>query len=165
MPLIDALTLVGQIQSCIEPQAGQSLVSEFLSLEQRFILRDWEPASLDGGQFAEILARILYHQDSGNWNPTKDVESCLKYLEDVENQIKHHILQPRKVAIHFCRALRVIYKFRSDRGSVHISPLFTANGIDARIISECVRWCFSEFLRMYWNGDREQVAKVIREIS
>ena len=29
---------------------------------------------------------------------------------------------------------------------------------------EMVRWCFAEILRIFWNGDREQVAKAIREL-
>jgi hypothetical protein len=45
---------------------------EFISAERRFIQRDWGPAELDGGQFCEILARTLYHQDSGNLNHTKN---------------------------------------------------------------------------------------------
>lgn len=164
MPLVDANTLSSQIKASVDRSLAEALILEFLSLERRFILRDWEPAELDGGQFVEILARILYHQDSGNLNLHKQVDDCLSYLEDPNNS-NSHLIQPRKVAIHLCRVLRAIYKFRSDRGAVHISPLFTANGVDARLISEAVRWGFSEFLRLYWNGDRELVAKIIREIS
>ncbi len=140
----------------------EALVTEFISLEKRYILRDWEPAELDGGQFTEVLARILYHQDSGTLNLTKEVGECLTYLEADSNP---HRIQPRKHTLHFARVLRAIYKFRSDRGAVHISPIFSANQMDARYIADSVRWAFSELLRLYWNGDRDLVAKAIRELS
>jgi len=36
--------------------------------------------------------------------------------------------------------------------------------MDARFVIECVRWVMNEALRLFWNGDREVVAKAIREL-
>lgn len=130
------------------------LVDEFVSAEKRFIQRDWEPAELDGGQFAEIVARVIYHKDSGQLSHTKDFSSCLAYVEDDKTQSTHHI-QPRHDAIHIARVLRNIYKFRSQRGAVHISPTYRANHMDSKFIIESVRWVMNELLRLFWNSDRE----------
>jgi hypothetical protein len=136
-------------------------LNEFISLERRYVLRDWEPAELDGGQFAEILARIIYHLDSGNLNRSKDFEECVKYLEN--DQVQHSII-PRQHALHICRVLRTLAKFRGQRGAVHITPQYSANQMDARLMVECVRWAFSEALRIWWNADRNRVATIIREL-
>lgn len=132
-------------------------------MERRYIQRDWEPAELDGGQFAEVLARILYHMDSANLNQGKEFDDCLKYVEDERNQNRHAI-QPRRDALHLAKVLRTIYKFRSQRGAVHITPTYEANSMDAKFLIESVRWCMMETLRIFWQGDREKVAKAIREL-
>ena len=36
--------------------------------------------------------------------------------------------------------------------------------MDAKFIIEVVRWLMNETLRIFWTGDREKVAKAIREI-
>jgi hypothetical protein len=130
-------------------------------MERRFIQRDWEPAELDGGQFSEILARIIYHQDSGTLNLRKDFSDCLGYVENDNNS---HNITPRHDAIHLAHVLRLVYKFRSQRGAVHISPTYKPNQMDSKFLIESVRWCMNETLRIFWNNDREQAAKAIREI-
>ena len=137
------------------------LVDEFISLEKRYIQRDWEPAQLDGGQFCEVLARILYHQDSGNLNLSKPFSECNDYIE---NNSVSHAVTPRHDLIHLVKVSQVVYKFRSQRGSVHISPTYSPNHMDAKWMIESVRWCFNEVLRIFWNSDREEVAKAICEI-
>jgi hypothetical protein len=164
MALIDKPTLVRELAPPLDIRLSESLVDEFISLERRFIQRDWEPAQLDGGQFCEVLARIVYHQDSGNLNAGKPFDDCAKYVEDEKGQHAHG-MQPRHDALHIIKVLRTAYKFRSQRGGVHISPTYKPNHMDSRAIIEMVRWAFAETLRLFWKGgDREQVAKAIREL-
>ena len=94
-------------------------MDEFISLERRFIQRDWEPAELDGGQFCEILGRIIYHQDSGNLNPNRKFEECISYVGN--EQVPHAII-PRSDALHICKVINTVYKFRSARGGVRRLP-------------------------------------------
>lgn len=159
--LVSKATLVSQLTPPLDNQLAQLLVDEFVSQERRFIQRDWEPSQLDGGQFCELLARIVYHMDSGNLNASKDVDDCLKYVENEQNK---HALQPRQTALHLAKVIRTVYKFRSARGAVHISPTYKANHMDSKLVLEGVRWLFGETLRVWWKDDREQVASAIREL-
>lgn len=161
MPLVEKLALVKAIAPPLDAFLATQLLDEFVSLERRFIQRDWEPAELDGGQFCEVLARLLYHQDSGNLNLNKPYEECVKYVE--ADQVSHAI-QPRRDALHIAAVIKVAYKFRSQRGGVHITATYQANQMDAKLIIEMVRWLMNETLRIFWQGDREKVAKAIREI-
>jgi hypothetical protein len=164
MPLVDRGTIVAALSPPLNKLLTETLVDEFISLERRFIQRDWEPAQLDGGQFCEVLARIMYHQDSGTLSPDKQFGDCAKYVEDEKNQ-NVHVINPRHDPLHVIRVLRTTYKFRSQRGGVHISPTYKPNHMDSKIIIEMVRWCFAETLRLFWKGnDREQIAKAIREL-
>ena len=161
MALVETKTLVNKISPPLDEFLTNQLVDEFVACERRFVLGDWEPAELNGGQFCEILARIIYHADSKNLNRTKDLSDCIKYIE---NEQVPHSIQPRHDALHVCVTLKTIYKFRSQRGAVHISPTYKANHLDARFIIECVRWCMNETLRIFWSGDKNSAAQAIREL-
>lgn len=161
MALADKKLLLSQLAPPLDFFLSTQLIDEFISLERRYVLRDWEPAELDGGQFCEIASRLLYQQDSGNLNLTKSVDDCLKYIEN--DQVSHAI-KPRHNAIHIATVIRTIYKFRSQRGAVHVSPEYSANELDAKFVIEGCKWIFSEKLRLFWNGDRSKVANIIREI-
>jgi hypothetical protein len=163
MALVEQWTLIAKLAPPFHPDLAKRLVEEFVSLERRFVLRDWEPAELDGGQFAEILGRAVYHIDSGTLNLTKDLNECLRYIEDETGNA--HAITPRHDAIHIARVLRTVYKFRSQRGAVHISPNYSANQMDSKLIVECVRWLMMEALRIFSKFTREEAAKAIREIS
>jgi len=163
MTSISKATLLLAIAPPLDSILAEQLLDEFISLEKRFVLRDWEPAILDGGQFVEAAARIIYHQDSGNLNRGRTVNNCLKYIEDPTNN-NSHLFSNRKALLHICRVLRTIYKFRSDRGAVHIDPDYSANHIDSKLVVENSRWALSEILRLFWTGDRSQVAKAIKQI-
>jgi hypothetical protein len=160
MPLVNKQNLITSLSPPFDSALTMQLVDEFISAERRFIQRDWEPTELDGGQFAEIAARILYHLDFGLLNANKDLDECLKFIENETN--KHKL--PRRDSLHLARVLRTVYKFRSQRGAVHISPTYQANHMDAKFVVESIRWVMNELLRLFWNKDRELVAKAIREL-
>lgn len=153
--------MVAQLAPPFDPILAAQLVDEFISAEKRFVQRDWEPAQLDGGQFCEIGARIVYHLDAGTLNTSKALDDCLRYVEN--DQVPHALL-PRSDALHLCRVMRTVYKFRSQRGAVHISPTYSPNHMDSRFVIEAMRWLMNELLRIFWNGDRAAVARVIREL-
>lgn len=161
MALIEKQKLLSALSPPIDHLLCTQLLDEFISAERRFIQRDWEPSQLDGGQFAEVVARILYHLDSGNLDTNREFDKCARYIEN--DQVSHS-LQPRHDALHIIRVLRTIYKFRSQRGAVHISSTYTPNHMDSKLVIESTRWVMNETLRIFWRGDREAVAKAIREL-
>jgi hypothetical protein len=161
MGLAERNFIVQNISPPLDNLLANQLMDEFVSAEQRYIQRDWGPAELDGGQFCEILTRILYHIDSGNLNQSKSLDDCCRYIE---NEQVPHSMPIRLDALHLVRVLRTVYKFRSQRGAVHISPHYTPNHMDSKLVIEAVRWCINEILRIFWQGDREKVAKTIREL-
>ena len=58
----------------------------------------------------------------------------------------------------------MVYKFRSDRGPVHISPEYTANEMDSILMLHAGKWMFAELLRIAWNKDRKVIAETIADI-
>lgn len=156
-------TLISKLSPPFDQKLVDQLISEYISLEKRYILGDWEPATLDGGQFAEASARIIYHIDSQNLNRKKGVNLCLGYIEDKDNNNIHNF-PDRNAALHLCRVTRLVYKFRSARGAIHIDPDYTANHMDSKLVKEGARWILCELLRLFWTGDRSLVSRAINEI-
>ena len=56
MGLIENQVLIDRLAPPLDSFLAEQLVTEFISLERRYILQDWEPAELDSGQFCEIVA-------------------------------------------------------------------------------------------------------------
>ena len=79
MGLVEKQRLLSELSPPLDNLLSKQLVDEFISAERRYIQRDWEPSQLDGGQFAEIAARIIYSVDSGNVNCSKGFDECAKY--------------------------------------------------------------------------------------
>ncbi len=163
MPLVDKTTLLARLAPPLDALLAEQLLAEFISLERRYVLRDWEPAELDGGQFAEILARVLYHLDSGTLNRMKDFRECLNWIENPSNQTAYQV-SPHQPLLHLTKVLWTIYKFRSQRGAVHVTPTYSANELDAKFMTECVRWLMAETLRLFARTTPEQAGSMIREI-
>lgn len=146
----------------VDSQLAEQLIGEVVSIEEAFLLRKWKYTELDGGRFAEVAARIAYSVDSGNLSHMKGVDECLKYIDN--DQVPHHFPE-RQASIHLAKVIRAVYKLRSQRGAVHVSPTYTANEIDSRLIVEAVRWLIADLLRIFVKGDREQVAATIRSLA
>lgn len=161
--LVDKEFILSGVSPPLDNILTEQLIDEFVSIEKRYILGDWEPATLDGGQFTEAAARIIYHQDSQNLNRRRSVNNCLKYIEDEKNQNQHYY-RDRKSSLHITKVIRSIYKFRSDRGAVHIDPVYTANHLDSKLVIENSRWVLGEILRIFWTGDLVIIAQTIREL-
>ncbi len=161
MALVEKQWLLSELSPPLDHLLCTQLLDEFISAERRYIQRDWEPSQLDGGQFAEIAVRVFYHLDSGNLSHSKGFDECAKYIEG--DQVLH-LITPRHDALHAIRVLRTVYKFRSQRGAVHISPTYKPTHMDSKLVIEAVRWVMNEILRIFWRGDREAVAKSIREL-
>ncbi|MEV6238680.1 hypothetical protein [Lentzea sp. NPDC051838] len=154
--------LTTELAKAIDPKLAVQLVEEAVSLEEAFLLKQWKYTELDGGRFAEVAARIVYAVDSGNVALTKGVDDCLKY---VDNTQVTHSFPENQAAIHLAKVIRSIYKLRSQRGAVHVSPTYTANEIDSRLIVESARWVLAEIIRIFVQSNRELVAEAIRNLA
>lgn len=163
MPSIDKTIIMNALVPPLDGVLAEQMLYEFVSMEKRFVLRDWEPAILDGGQFCEACARIIYHQDSHILNRRKGVNGCLNYVEDPDGTNPHHF-PDRQASLHLSKVSRTIYKFRSARGAIHIDPTYTANHLDSKLVLENSRWVISEIFRIFWTSDRSQVAAIMRQI-
>ena len=161
MSLPEIKTIIEGLSPPCDEFLVSSMIDEFQGIENRYIQGDWGPTQLEAGRFCEAVSRIIYHLDSGNLSLKKGVDPCLKYIEN--EQVKHNLV-PRRSSLHLAATIRLAYKFRSQRGAVHLSADYTANEMDSKFVLETVRWIFSDLLRLLWEKDEQIVAAIVRQV-
>jgi hypothetical protein len=154
--------LITQLSTVLDGSLVRLAVESYVEMQQRFLVGDWQPAELDGGRLCEAIARCLYQMDTGRVSHNKSVADVRVYLMDEDNSRAHRLgAKDRK---HIAKVIEVVYKFRSDRGAVHISPDYNANYMDSMLILHAGKWIFAEFLRLAWNQDRKVIAETIAQL-
>jgi hypothetical protein len=161
MPL-PSKRLVAELAKIVDPSFASAIVDNYVEMEQRFFAGDWQPAELDGGRLCEAISRALYQLDCGYVMHAELPGNLCDWLEDFHNKRTHKLSDTDRR--HFCKAIRLVYKFRSDRGAVHISTEYTANEMDSVLMLHAGKWMFAEFLRVAWNTDRKIIAENIADI-
>jgi hypothetical protein len=159
---ISAAQLVTELSTVVDASFGQAAVESYVEMQQRFLAGDWKPAELDGGRLCEALSRALYQLDSGIVTHSDLPGTLCDLLEDFKKSRSHKLAEGDRR--HFCKAIRLVYKFRSDRGPVHISPTYTANYMDSMLVLHVGKWMFAEFLRLAWTADKKVIADTIAQI-
>jgi hypothetical protein len=154
--------LIAELATIVDPSFASAIVESYVEMEQRFFAGDWQPAELDGGRLCEAISRALYQLDCGYVMHTELPGRLCDWLEDFNNNRTHNLTDADRR--HFCKAIRLVYKLRSDRGAVHISPDYTANEMDSVMMLHVGKWMFAEFLRLAWNKDRKIIAETIADI-
>ncbi len=160
MPL-SAKQLATELAKIVDPSFASSIVDSYTEMQQRFYAGDWQPSELDGGRLCEAVARACYQLDSGTVTHSQLPKELCEKLEDEAN-LRPHTLYA-KARRHISRAIMLVYKFRSDRGSVHISPDYSANEMDSILMVHAGKWIFAEFLRLAWNKDRKVIASAVTQ--
>jgi hypothetical protein len=159
---LSAKQLATELGTIVDPNFGAAIVDSYVEMQQRFFAGDWQPAELDGGRLCEAISRALYQLDSGYVNHTELPGRLCDWLEDFNHNRNHNLHEGDRR--HFCKAIRLVYKLRSDRGAVHISADYTANEMDAILMLHAGKWMFAEFLRIAWDKDRNVIAEAIADI-
>jgi hypothetical protein len=162
MPPLTSKQLASELANLIDPAFSEAIIDSYVEMQQRFFAGDWQPTELDGGRLCEAVARAVYQLDSGTITHSQLPKDLCEKIEDERNLRAHKLSQPDR--IHLCRAIGLVYKFRSSRGSVHISPHYKADFMDSMLMVHGAKWIFAEFLRLAWNKDKEVIAETIAHI-
>jgi hypothetical protein len=161
MPLSKA-QLIAELSKNVDPSFASAIMDSYVEMQQRFLAGDWKPAELDGGRLCEGIARALYQLDCGYVTHSDLPGKLCDLMEDLNNKRTHALGEGDRR--HFCKAIRLAYKLRSDRGPVHISPTYTADFMDSMLILHVGKWILADFLRLAWTKDKGVIAETIAQI-
>ncbi len=152
--------LIAELSMSVDPAFARAAVTSYVELQQRFLAGDWKPAELDGGRLCEAVSRCLLQLDTGTVSHP-DLPGAIRDV--LLSQNRPHSLS-QKDRFHIAKVIEVVYKFRSDRGAVHISVDYTANYMDSMLVLHAGKWMFAELLRLAWNKDQKVVAETIAQL-
>lgn len=154
--------LTNELKKVVDPSFAVAIMDSYVEMQQRFLAGDWKPAELDGGRLCEGIARALYQLDCGFVTHSDLPGKLCDLMEDLNNKRVHTLDEGDRR--HFCKAIRLAYKLRSDRGPVHISPTYTADYMDSMLILHVGKWILADFLRLAWTKDKNTIARTIAQI-
>ncbi len=152
--------LIQELAIILDSDLAKLVVESYVEMQQRFVGGDWQPTELDGGRLCEAVSRCLLQMDTGVVSHEMLPGQACDTL--ISKNCSHNLGQ--KDRQHITQVIRVVYKFRSDRGAVHISPEYTANYMDSMLVLHMGKWLFAEFLRLAWNKDRKIITEVIEQL-
>jgi len=159
---ISRAKLTSDLSTVVDPTLAHQAVDSYVELQRRFLAGDWQPAELDAGRLCEAISRCLLQLDSGKVNHKLLPGKIREVLLD-EKQLHTHVLDP-KDRQHISKVVDMVYKFRSDRGAVHISTLYSANQMDSMLVLHAAKWIFAELLRLTLQQDRQAVGEMIAQL-
>jgi hypothetical protein len=154
--------LIHELSTIVDPSLAKAVVESYIEMQQRFLAGDWKPTELDAGRLCEAASRCIHQLDTGSVTHSKLPGKICERLENESPGVAH--ILGVKDRHHIAKAIAVVYKFRSDRGPVHISPIYTANEMDSVLVLHVGKWIFAELLRLAWNKDRQVIAETISRI-
>jgi hypothetical protein len=154
--------LITELATIIDPAFAKAIVESYIEVQQRFLAGDWKPAELDGGRLCEATARAVYQLDSRTITHTQLPGEVCEKIIDADNKHTHQLSSSDRQ--HLCRTMSLVYKFRSSRGAVHISPNYTANYMDSMLVLHASKWIIAEFLRLAWKKDQNVIAETIAQL-
>lgn len=155
--------LISELSKIIDPAFADAIVGSYVAMQERYLAGDWQPTELDSGRLCEAIARATYQLDSGIVTHSQLPGDLCEKIEDAANlRPKHNLNQSDR--LHICKAIGLVYKFRSSRGSVHISPNYKADYMDSMLMVHAGKWILAEFLRLAWTKDKTVIAEAIAEI-
>lgn len=152
--------LIRELSVVVDTSFARSTIESYIEMQQRFLAADWKPAELDGGRLCEAISRALLQLDTGTVSHNKMPAEIREILLD--QKINHNLTHQDRY--HLAKAIEVVYKFRSDRGPVHISPVHTANYMDSMFVLHVGKWILADFLRIAWKQDRRIIGEVISQL-
>lgn len=155
--------LIQGLSATVDPAFARQAVESYVEMQQRYIAGDWKPTELDAGRLCEAAARGMYHLDTGTITHSQMPADIIRKLTDSDGVTRPHQIDAKE-RLHIAKAIETVYKFRSDRGPVHISPKFSANGMDSMFVVHASKWILAEFLRLAWKQDRDAVGAVIEQL-
>jgi hypothetical protein len=156
--------LIQELSSNVDRSLAEAVVDSYLEMQRRYLAGDWQPAELDGGRLCEAVSRAVYQLDTGTVTHSQlPGELRAKLLDEDKVQRQHNLLISDRQ--HVMKAIDLVYKFRSSRGAVHISPTYTANAMDSMLVLHAGKWIIGEFLRIAWNQDKKIVAATVEQLA
>jgi len=121
-----------------------ALETEFRNLESRFARRDWGPAELNGGRFAEAVSRFLeWRESGGHYTPIgRQLDR-----QEILNRVRNNSSLPDGLRFHVAKCGQILMDIRNRRDVAHLGTVINVDEMDAHLVMRLAAWILAEIVR------------------
>jgi len=123
---------------------ADALENEFLELQRRFGMRDWGPAELNGGRFAEAMVRFLDWKRTGGYTPVGQQVN----RQAVLSACRQDPSMPDSYRSHLTTCAELLMDIRNRRDVAHIGAAVGVNEMDTHLVMRVAAWSLAEIVRV-----------------
>jgi len=139
-----------------------ALETEFRHLESRFARRDWGPAEMNGGRFAEAVLRFLEWQESGGrYTP---IGSQLN-RQAILDRVRSNASMPDGLRFHVAKCTEILMDIRNKRDVAHLGAVIDVDKMDAHLVIRIAAWTLAEIIRGESNLSAQDAQDLIDRLS
>jgi len=153
---------LGSILPHIPTDIVDALETEFTQLSSRFARRDWAPAELNGGRFAEAVLRFLeWRVRGGQYTPIGkqlNRQEILKMVADDSSL-------PDGLRFHVARCSEILMDIRNKRDVGHLGIDIDVKQMDAQLVMRLAAWTLAEIVREAGKLSAEDAQTLIDRLS
>jgi len=140
---------------------AQALEDEYRELESRFAKRDWGPAELNGGRFAEALLRYLEWKGSRSFTP---IGTELK-RSSLVSAVKNNSAIPEGLRFHALGCAELLLDIRNKRDVGHLGANIDVNEMDSRLVKRLASWALAEIVRVESQVSPDEGQAIVDRLS
>lgn len=144
------------------PEAiADRLESEFSMLQDRFARRDWGPAQLNGGRFAEAVLRLLEWKTNGQYTPLGQQVNRSRILDGARGDVS----LPESYRFQIPSLVDLLLDFRNKRDVAHLGGDILVNEMDSHLVMRLAAWALAEIVRIETAVVPEDAQSIIDRLS
>jgi len=143
-------------------QIVEALEKEYGEMESRFARRDWAPAELSGGRFAEGMLRYMEWKESGGkYTPIGTQINRQK----VVNKVRNNGGVPEGIRYYMLGCAEILMDIRNKRDVAHLGDIVDVDEMDSRLLLRMAKWALAEIIREESGLSPIQVQTLIDRLS
>lgn len=154
-------TVLKRALTSVPTPIASALAREYGKLEARYSRRDWSPAELNGGRFAEAVLRYL------EWKSTGQYTSMDGRLDrsKITSTVKQDTSLPEGIRFHVRRCADLLMDVRNKRDVAHLGEQIDFYEMDTHLVMRLAAWSLSEILREEAGLASSQIQALIDRMS
>lgn len=138
------MKLLSQALANVPKEIATLMANEYADLRTRLARADYSPANLNGGRFAEALARYLEYKSTGAYTPIGTQLNRNVVLTGV----RANTALPGSLRAHLPRVTELLMDVRNKRDIAHLGKDVDVAEMDSELVVQLAGWALAEVVRV-----------------
>lgn len=157
-----------QVEAVLTPRLPRDIVTrlldEYTAIKQHLACRHFQPSEMNGGRFAECVARLIQHQHTGNYSPF-GTHLGNGIVEQLSRQVAGNTCLFHSMRTLIPQFTAILYEVRNKRDVGHVGGEVNPNLSDSLLVARLADWIMTEILRIYYSCDINTAQKIADSLN